>query len=194
MGVRIANPTRIETLLARLGILTNTHKIVYTPNANNYSIGRRKTLTSEDHTQQNDETESYPMFVISEEQAARIGAALPLMIAGRLGYMDRQALEEEPTPDSDIQPYIDLIVASSSHDADYLLPDTPLKEALFRLILANGNQPMTADQISETLTQRWAMSAYPRNLSPHVINRILENSANYCIIPLDSPDETSEGS
>ena len=189
MGVRIANPTRIETLLARLGILRNTRKIVYTPNANNYSIGRRKTLTSEDHTQQNDETESYPMFVISEEQAARIGAALPLMIAGRLGYMDRQALEEEPTPDSDIQPYIDLIVASSSHDADYLLPDTPLKEALFRLILANGNQPMTADQISETLTQRWAMSAYPRNLSPHVINRILENSANYCIIPLDSPDE-----
>ena len=190
MGVRIANPTRIETLLARLGILTNTRKIVYTPNANNYSIGRRKTLTSEDHTQQNDETESYREFVISEEQAARIGAALPLMIAGRLGYMDRQALEEEPTPDSDIQPYIDLIVASSSHDADYLLPDTPLKEALFRLILANGNQPMTADQISETLTQRWAMSAYPRNLTPHVINRILENSANYCIIPLaDSPDE-----
>ena len=189
MGVRIANPTRIETLLARLGILTNTHKIVYTPNANNYSIGRRKTLTSEDHTQQNDETESYREFVISEEQAARIGAALPLMIADRLGYMDRQALEEEPTPDSDIQPYIDLIVASSSHDADYLLPDTPLKEALFRLILANGNQPMTADQISETLTQRWAMSAYPRNLTPHVINRILENSANYCIIPLPDPDE-----
>ena len=187
MGVRIANPTRIETLLARLGILTNTRKIVYTPNANNYSIGRRKTLTSEDHTQQNDETESYREFVISEEQAARIGAALPLMIAGRLGYMDRQALEEEPTPDSDIQPYIDLIVASSSHDADYLLPDTPLKEALFRLMLANGNQPMTADQISETLTQRWAMSAYPRNLSPHVINRILENSGNYCIIPLQPP-------
>ena len=190
MGVRIANPTRIETLLARLGILTNTRKIVYTPNANNYSIGRRKTLTSEDHTQQNDETESYREFVISEEQAARIGAALPLMIAGRLGYMDRQALEEEPTPDSDIQPYIDLIVASSSHDADYLLPDTPLKEALFRLILANGNQPMTADQISETLTQRWAMSAYPRNLTPHVINRILENSANYCIIPIQDPDDT----
>ncbi len=189
MGVRIANPTRIETLLARLGILTNTRGIVYTPNANNYSIGRRKNLTSEDHTQQNDETESYREFVISEEQAARIGAALPLMIADRLGYMDRQALEEEPTPDSDIQPYIDLIVASSSHDADYLLPDTPLKEALFRLILANGNQPMTADQISQNLTQRWAMSAYPRNLTPHVINRILENSANYCIIPLDSPDE-----
>ena len=150
-------------------------------------------MTSEDFTQQNDGTASYRMFVISEEHAASIGAALPLMIANRLGYMDRQALEEEPTADSDIQPYIDLIVASSSHDADYLLPDTPLKEALFRIILANGNQPMNAGEISQILTERWAMSAYPRNLSPHVINRLLENSANYCIVPVEEPGDSSQG-
>ncbi len=147
-------------------------------------------MTSEDLTQQNDETGSHRMFVISEEHAAQIGAALPLMIANRLGYMDRQTLEEEPTADSDIRPYIDLIVSSSSHDADYLLPDTPLKEALFRIILANGNRPMSADRISQILTERWAMSAYPRNLSPHVINRLLENSANYCIVPL--PEQADE--
>ena len=145
-------------------------------------------MTTEDFTQQNDETESYRMFVISEEQAELIGASLPLMIANRLGYMDRQALEEEPTADSDIGLYIDLIVSSSSNDADYLLPDTPIKEALFRIILANGNKPMDAEQISEILTERWAMSAYPRSLSPHVINRLLENSANYCIVPLPDPD------
>ena len=113
------------------------------------------------------------------------------MIANRLGYLDRQALEEEPTADSEVQPLIDLIVASSSHDADYLLPDTPLKEALFRIILANGNEPMSPDQISQILSERWAMSAYPRNLSPHVINRLLENSANYCIVPHEEQEEES---
>ena len=146
-------------------------------------------MTTEDITQQNEEADSYRPFFISEEHAVGVGAALPLMIANRLGYMDRQALEEEPTADSDIQPLIDLIVASSSNDADYLLPDTPLKEALFRILLANGNEPMDADQISEILNERWAMSAYPRNLSPHVINRILEHSANYCIVPVEAPDE-----
>ena len=149
-------------------------------------------MTTDDLTQQDDETESYRMFFISEEQAERIGAALPLMIANRLGYMDRQGLEEEPTADSDYRLYIDLIVGSSSNDADYLLPDTPLKEALFRTILANGNEPMNAEQISEILTERWAMSAYPRNLSPHVINRLLENSANYCIIPVPNPNDNDE--
>ncbi len=144
-------------------------------------------MTSEDLTQRDEETESYRRFVISEEHAASNGAALPLMIANRLGYMDRQALEEEPTADSDVAPYIDLIVASSSNDADYLLPDTPLKEALFRIILANGNRPMDAEEISGILNERWSMSAYPRNLSPHVINRLLENSANYCIVPVEEP-------
>lgn len=138
-------------------------------------------MTSEEITQSGDGSGSSRKFIISEEHAAKIGAALPLMIANRLGYMDRQALEEEPTSESDIAPYIDLIVASSSHDADYLLPDTPLKEAVFRIILAKGNEPMSAQQISEILNERWAMSAYPRNLSVEVIARLLENSANYCI-------------
>lgn len=146
-------------------------------------------MTTDDLTQQNEEAHSYRPFFISEEHAAGVGAALPLMIANRLGYMDRQALEEEPTADSDIQPLVDLIVASSSNDADYLLPDTPLKEALFRILLANGNEPMTAEQISEILNERWAMSAYPRNLSAHVVNRLLEHSANYCIVPVEEPDE-----
>ena len=144
-------------------------------------------MTSEDFTKQNHETGSYRPFFISEEHAVSVGAALPLMIANRLGYLDKQALEEEPSAASDIQPLIDLIVASSSHDADYLLPDTPLKEALFRIILANGNRPMHAGEISQILTERWAMSAYPRSLSPHVINRLLENSANYCIVPVEGP-------
>lgn len=144
-------------------------------------------MNIEDRTQQNDETERYRRFVISEEYAASSGAALPLMIANRLGYMDKQMLEEEPTADSEVQPLIDLIIASSSQAADYLLPDTPLKEALFRIILANGNEPMNAEEISGILSERWAMSAYPRNLSPQVINRLLESSANYCIVPAEGP-------
>lgn len=131
---------------------------------------------------------NYSRFVISQRHAAERGAALPLMIADRLGYMDRQHLEEPVTPSSDIRPLIDLIVSSSSQQTDYLLPDTPLKEALFRLILAGGNEPVTAVELSDTLSARWAMSAYPRDLSPHVINRLLESGANYCIVPADADE------
>ena len=131
---------------------------------------------------------NYARFVISQRHAERIGASLPLMIADRLGYMDRQYLEEPVTPSSDIAPLIDLIVSSISQQTDYLLPDTPLKEALFRLILAGGNEPVSAVELSDTLSARWAMSAYPRDLSPYVINRLLESSANYCIVRADGDE------
>lgn len=143
-------------------------------------------MTTEDHYQQKT-TDGYTRFAISEEYAASINAALPLMIVNRMGYMERQSIED-PKADADIQPYLDLIVERSSKEEDYLLPDTPLKEALFRLILANGNKPMSAAQISYTLSERWAMSPYPRNLSPFVINRLLENSGNYCIVPVEEPE------
>lgn len=146
---------------------------------------------TQDRPQQDDAR--YSRFIISAEYAESVGASLPNMIADRIGYQDRGMLEEPPTPNSDIQPLIDLIVNGSSQQKDYLLPDTPLKEALFRLMLAEGNRPMSADELSETLSARWSMSAYPRNLSPYVINRLLEHSANYCIVPVDEPEDELDG-
>ena len=75
---------------------------------------------------------------------------------------------------------------------DFLLPDTPLKEAIFRVILAHGNEPMTAEDISEILTERWAMTAYPRDVTPQVIQRLLENSETYCIIKVPEPEDEEE--
>jgi hypothetical protein len=128
-----------------------------------------------------DEDQAPGRYYISEELSELNHRALPIIIAGRMGYMSQQAFDGPPTPDSDIQPYIDRIADFDSHEPDFLLPDTPLKEAVFRVLLAHRNLPMTAAQISEHLVERWAMSAYPRELSPEVIERLLNNSPNYCI-------------
>ena len=64
---------------------------------------------------------------------------------------------------------------------------------LFRIILAVGNDPMIDKQTSEILNERWAMSVYPHNLSPRVINRLPVNSANYCIALVEEPDDDGEG-
>lgn len=62
---------------------------------------------------------------------------------------------------------------------------------LFRIILAVGNDTRNDKQTSEIPTERWAMFAYARNLSAHVVNHLLENSANYCIVPIAEPTEGS---
>lgn len=138
--------------------------------------------------------ENIPQFFISQEQALQIGRSLPLMIVGRMSYTDKQAFDQEPDPAADVKELIARVAASSSKDPDFLLPDTPLKEAIFRVILAHGNEPMTAEDISEILTERWAMTAYPRDVTPQVIQRLLENSSTYCIIkvPEPEPEEVEE--
>ena len=138
------------------------------------------------------EEQYFPQFVISQEQAVRIGRSLPLMIVGRMSYTDKQTFGENLAPDADIKALIGHVANNSSKDPDYLLPDTPLKEAIFRVILANGNEAMTAENISELLTERWAMTAYPRDVTPEVIQRLLESSYSYGIVRVAEPEDEEE--
>ena len=147
---------------------------------------------TEEQVQDEVSEEHFPQFLISQEHALQIGRSLPLMIVGRMSYTDKQAFNEEPDPTADVKELIDRVAESSSKDPDFLLPDTPLKEAIFRVILAHGNEPMTAEDISEILTDRWAMTAYPRNVTPPVIQRLLENSNSYCIVKVPEPEDEEE--
>ncbi|MDA0769924.1 MAG: hypothetical protein O2821_06840 [Chloroflexi bacterium] len=144
---------------------------------------------TEQQVQDGVKEEHFPEFLISQEQALQIGRSLPLMIVGRMSYADRQTFGQEPDPAADVNNLIKRVVDSSGKDPDFLLPDTPLKEAIFRVILSHGNDPMTAEDISEILSERWAMTAYPRNVTPQVIQRLLENSKSYCIVKVPEPED-----
>ena len=126
-----------------------------------------------------------PYFVDPDgAEAAR--RSLPVLIAGRLCYMCRQGYEDDQIVGEDPQDFIDLIVGHCSTSQDFLLPDTPMKEAIFRVLLGNSNEPMDAEQISAVLSSKWPMT---RATSPTVIQRLLDNSAYYCIGLVPSPDD-----
>ena len=102
--------------------------------------------------------------------------------------MCRQGYEDEQIVTADPQDFIDLIVDCCISEQDFLLPDTPMKEAIFRVLLGNANESMTAEEISADLSSRWPMT---RITSPEIIQRLLDNSAYYCIGPVSDP-ETDE--
>ena len=60
---------------------------------------------------------------------------------------------------------------------------------MFRVILAGRNKPMTTEEISPILTEKWAMSPFPRDLSPKVLERLLDNCESYCIGQIVDPVE-----
>lgn len=145
-----------------------------------------------------DEDKLLPKYLIDIESEVTVHRSLPSLIASRRCYLCQQADEDAPT-DADIQQFIDRIVEHCSAERDYMLPDTPLKEAIFRALLANGNEPMGAEEVSGVLTEKWAMTPFPRNTSAEVITRLAENSVNYVIdrlpeqgIVLEDPEPATE--
>lgn len=123
-------------------------------------------------------------YFIDAEMAEERRRSLPVMIASRQCYMCQQAVDEEEVASVEAQDLIDRIVDHCKSANDYLLDDTPLKEAIFRVLLSRGNEPMGADEISADISERLANATNQRNTSTAVIERLLQHSENYCIAPL----------
>ena len=139
-----------------------------------------------------DEAENEARYYIDVEGAASEGRNIAAIIAQRRCYACQQEDSEEPEQVSNAGGYIKRIAQQCSGTDDYLLPDTPLKEGMFRVILAGGNEPITAEQVSEALSERWAMSPYPRDLSPGAIGRVLDHSESYSIKMVPLPETEPE--
>ena len=76
------------------------------------------------------------------------------------------------------------ISSCCSAKPDYLLPGTPLTEAVFRLLLANGNKPMTAEGIREGLGTAWSSILYMKDLSDELLIKLVESENAYSIGPI----------
>ena len=131
-----------------------------------------------------------PRFLVDVEGANLINRSLPLMISSRRCYTCKQADDEEPSQSAGVKPYLKRIADHCQETSDYLLGDTPLKEAIFRVILGGGNRPMNAEQISQILTEKWALNPYPRDVSTNRIQKLLEHSEYYCIARVPDPKDS----
>ena len=127
-----------------------------------------------------------PRYYIDLDGAAERGQSMVAIIAARKCYEHRSVADS--TGDSKPAAHVKEIAGHCADTADYLLPDTPLKEAIFRLLLAGGNKETTAAEVSQGLEARWTMSSYPRIISPDVIGRLLANSSSYGIVAVPEPE------
>jgi len=62
---------------------------------------------------------------------------------------------------------------------DFINPELPLAECIFRLFLANGNKPLSLQQIQARLQQRLSDISGSRDLSIQKLQRILDSDRFY---------------
>lgn len=64
-----------------------------------------------------------------------------------------------------------------SKSVDFITPSLPLHEAVFRVFLANGNQPLTLEKLGDMLNQWRGVDDY--RTSPPVLTRLLNYDQHY---------------
>ena len=144
-------------------------------------------------TDESDDDTNYGEYFIDPVAAESSHRSLSVLVSSRQCYMCQQSFDEEVVIASDPQDFIDQISAHCAQEQDFLLPDTPMKEAVFRVILGGGNEPKDAQAISMALAEKWAMTPFPRDTSPRVIQRLLDNSAYYCLSTVPEPGGPRRG-
>jgi hypothetical protein len=70
----------------------------------------------------------------------------------------------------------------------FFSPNAPLLEMIFRLFLANGNNPLLLAQIQDRLEQRLTDTRGPRDLSIPKLKRIIDYDNYYGLRPTTSVD------
>ena len=66
-----------------------------------------------------------------------------------------------------------------SKENGFLTAETPVLEALFRVFLANGNQPIDLESIREQLNAYTSSSDRPRAYNPELLAKMLDSDNSY---------------
>ena len=109
--------------------------------------------------------------------------SLALILHTRIQEMKKEKIDFNINKIEKPQQYLEILEKLYKKSPSFLEPKTPVKEALFRLFVFNGNKPLTIKQINKHLSELWEMSQFPRDISIEKLTSLLTNTSDYYIYP-----------
>ena len=130
----------------------------------------------EDNNQETEVEQPLPRWFIDVDWFPRSNRSFTVVARNCLCSGCRKRLEEE-TGEISTADLLATIGDCCSKEPGFISSGLPVLASMFRLILANGNQPLDPEELSRQLTE-WRRG-YP--MSPENLNRLLENDRYYGI-------------
>jgi len=136
-----------------------------------------------DQTEQTQETVAEPKYQIDAKAFDATGRSFAYAVYSRLSTGGKAVVEDGETPAGfgTAAEYMKVMGNVCANEPEFLLPGTPITEAVFRLLLANLNKAMTLAEIQSGLTDAWASVIYLKNLSDEVLRQMLDQENDYFI-------------
>jgi len=129
------------------------------------------------------EPEEEPKYQIDTKAFDISGRSFSFAIYSRLSQSGKAVIDDGKSVGGFGVPaeYMKVMSNICSKEPDFLLPGTPITEAVFKLLLANTNKAMTLDEIQSGLTTAWSSVIYLKNLSDEILRRMLDEENDYFI-------------
>ena len=124
-----------------------------------------------------------PRYHINQKAYESSGRSLAFTIYTRLSKEGKKVASDSGFANgfAPVAEYMKIMSTVCAEKSDFLLPGTPITEAVFKLLASNSNKPMTIDEIYSGLTQAWTSVIYLKNLSDEILSLILKNDNEYLI-------------
>ena len=129
------------------------------------------------------EPKEAPKYQLDTKAFEASGRSFEFAIYSRLSKSGKAVMDDGKIAGGFVTPaeYMKVMANICSNEPDFLLPGTPITEAVFKLLLANTNKAMTLDEIKSGLTIAWSSVIYLKNLSDDVLRRMLDKENDYFI-------------
>jgi hypothetical protein len=129
------------------------------------------------------EPEEEPKYQIDTKAFDISGRSFSFAIYSRLSQSGKAVIDDGKSVGGFGVPaeYMKVMSNICSKEPDFLLPGTPITEAVFKLLLANTNKAMTLDEIQSGLKTAWSSVIYLKNLSDEILRRMLDQENDYFI-------------
>ncbi|MBI2965445.1 MAG: hypothetical protein HYY34_04485 [Chloroflexi bacterium] len=118
-----------------------------------------------------------PRFVIDFDAMEAAGRSAVFFVRSRM-CADAQKKAEGA---KQLKDCLKLISSECAGKPEFIGPSTPLSEAVFRLILAANNRPLSIRDIQDGLTEAWSSVIYMKDLSEELLTRLLDRPNSYFI-------------
>ena len=117
-------------------------------------------------------------YVIDPSRAVELNRSLGMMLLSRRCPSCKARMEanqEMPSEEAQIRE----IAECCANQEEFIRPDMPMQEIVFRTLLSEGNQPVSLERLHYLVTEHWYTPTNPRNISMNGLKRVLDNDAYY---------------
>lgn len=115
------------------------------------------------------------LYYISFERLGQLSRSAVAILSSRLGPSSLTIDQELNDP----QELVNEIAAHTATEQDFIRPDMPIQEIIFRILLSRQNEPTPLEDLHQELTEKWATFIRPINVTSEGLKRILDNDTYY---------------